>query len=89
MSDLTSGQQFLLRWLSQEDFSQYGECHGNDLDALVAAGLAQLHGGGEHQSGFIAKGSGDMYRAVSLTDAGRAAVAADPVGPTKQPGQDA
>lgn len=66
----------LLEWLAEEDFSQYGECHGRALDSLVAKGIAQVHGPGEHQHGFIAKdpagAKGMMYRAVSLTDAGRA-----------------
>lgn len=61
----------LLRWLGQEDFSQYGECHGQTLDALIEKGLALVHGPGENQV-FIAKGTGKMYRAVSLTDAGHA-----------------
>lgn len=64
----------LLEWLGQEDHSQYGECYGRALDALVAKGLAQVHGPGEHQS-FIASDragtKGMMYRAVSLTDVGR------------------
>jgi hypothetical protein len=60
----------LLQWLSGEDFSQYGECHGAALDRLVELGLAQVHGPGEHQSGFVAHGTGSMYRAVSLTEAG-------------------
>lgn len=65
---------FLLRWLGENDFSQYGECYGKSLDALVALGLAQIHDGDEHQSSFIAKGRGGMYRAVFLTDAGRGAL---------------
>lgn len=73
--ELSPKAEGLLKWLATEDFSQYGECHGKDLDELVAAGLAQIHAPGEHQSGFIAQdrtGSrGDMYRAVSLTEAGR------------------
>ena len=64
----------LLRWLGQEDFSQYGECHGKTLDALIEKGLVQIHGPGEHQN-FIAKGTDLMYRAVSLTEAGIAALA--------------
>lgn len=68
-ASLTESQRRLLKWLSEEDYSQYGECHGSDLDALVAAGLAQVHGPGEHQR-FIANGPGLMYRAVSLTEAG-------------------
>ena len=71
MSNLTSSEKFLLDWLSREDFSQYGECHGKDLDALVAKGLVQVHG---EDSGwnntFIAKGRDIMFRAVSLTEAG-------------------
>lgn len=73
MVALMSGEKVLLIWLSKEDFSQYGECHGSDLDSLVAKGLAQIHGPGEHQR-FIANDplgtKGMMYRAVSLTDAG-------------------
>ena len=69
--ELTNQEQFLLGWLGKEDFSQYGECHGAALDGLVAKGLAQVHAPGEHQAGFIAKGTGDKFRAVSLTDAGR------------------
>lgn len=64
----------LLEWLGSEDYCQYGECHGVALDSLVAKGLAQVHGPGEHQHGFIAKdpvgAKGMMYRAVSLTEAG-------------------
>jgi hypothetical protein len=67
---LSAGERDLLNWLSREDFSQYGECRGPVLDALVRKGLAQIHGAGDHQGGFIAKGGGDMYRAVSLTEAG-------------------
>ena len=74
MTDLTAREKFLLVWLGNEDFSQYGECHGTALDSLIAKGLAQLHG---EDSGFnntfIAKGHDIMFRAVSLTDAGRAA----------------
>ena len=70
---LTASERDLLEWLSREDFSQYGECYGKDLDALIAAGLAQIHGPGEHQV-FIAKDylgtKGIMFRAVSLTEAG-------------------
>ncbi len=73
--DLSEGARDLLKWLSEEDFSQYGECYGKNLDELVEHGFAQIHAPGEHQSGFIAQDNqgkrGDMYRAVSLTDAGR------------------
>lgn len=67
---LTDKQAHLLVWLGMEDFSQYGECYGPDLDALVSLGLAQLHPSGEHQSRFIAKGQSKMYWAVSLTEYG-------------------
>lgn len=70
---LMPSEEVLLRWLSKEDFSQYGECHGSDLDSLIAKGLAQIHGPGEHQR-FIANDpegtKGLMYRAVSLTEVG-------------------
>lgn len=65
----------LLEWLGQDEFSQYGECHGKALDALIAKGLAQTHLPREHQSGFIAQGDSKMYIAVSLTEAGRKALA--------------
>jgi hypothetical protein len=71
MIELTTSEKHLLHWLSKEDFSQYGECHGKDLDSLVAKGLAQIHGADtEHNNTFIAKGDGIMFRAVSLTEAG-------------------
>lgn len=69
--DLNSAERDLLKWLGSEDFSQYGECYGQTLNALVSKGLAQVHAAGEHQSGFIARGHGPMYRAVSLTELGR------------------
>ena len=75
--DLTPSERFILDWLSKQDFSQYGECRGRTLDRLIQRGLAQIHGPGEHQH-FIANDhagtQGMMYRAVSLTDAGRAAL---------------
>lgn len=74
MTDLSQAEAMLLEWLAAEEFSQYGECHGTSLDGLVAKGLAQIHSHGAHQTGFIAKGDTDMYRAVSLTDAGFEAV---------------
>jgi hypothetical protein len=77
MSDLTPSERDLLKWLGEEEFNQYGECHGKTLDALIAKGLAQVHEPGQHQ-GFIANDpagtKGPMYRAVSLTEAGRAKV---------------
>lgn len=32
----------LLEWLGQEDSSAYGECHGDQLDALIAKGLVEV-----------------------------------------------
>jgi hypothetical protein len=73
--ELTKIQRVLLNWLGSEDFQQYGECHGADLDRLIELGLAQIHTPGTHQTGFIAQDwdgtKGDKYRAVSLTEAGR------------------
>lgn len=71
---LSENERRLLDWLGREEYSQFGECYGDNLDTLIARGLAQVHGPGEHQS-FIAKGTSQMYRAVSLTPAGRAALA--------------
>lgn len=75
MSDLSAEEMGLLRWLgegTQDGLSQYGECYGDNLDSLLAKGLAQIHGEEtEMDNPFIAKGHGIMYRAVSLTDAGR------------------
>src|SRR5262245_22726053 len=72
---LTQEEQQLLDWLSLEEYSQYGECHGSALSSLIAKGLAQLHSPGEHQV-FIANDhlgvKGIMYQAVSLTEKGRA-----------------
>lgn len=71
MTDLTKDQRDLLDWLSKEDTSQYGECHGAALDRLVELGLAQVHGAEtERNNTFIAKGDGIMFRAVSLTERG-------------------
>lgn len=71
---MTANEKFLLEWLSQED-GQYGECYGPSLDALVAKGFAKV--GGEEtgtNNSFIAKGRDIMYRAVSITETGRAAL---------------
>ena len=66
MTNLTVSEKDLLLWLSREDFSRYGECHGSALDSLIAKGLAQLHGEEtETNNTFIAKGHGIMFRAVS------------------------
>lgn len=64
----------LIDWLSKEDYSQYGECHGKSLDVLVSLGWARLHGDNGYLGGFIAKGKGPMFQSVSLTDEGRAAL---------------
>ena len=73
MTNLSDRERDLLLWLGEEDYSQYGECHGEALDVLVAKGFAQIHGPGEHQV-FIANDpagtKGMMFRAVSLTEAG-------------------
>jgi len=75
---LTKSQRDLLDWLGNEEYSQYGECYGTTLDSLIELGYAQIHGAGEHQSGFIAQDptgtKGKMYLAVSLTEAGRVAL---------------
>jgi hypothetical protein len=75
--ELTEEERDLLRWLGQEDFSQYGECHGKSLDALIAKGFAKLHGDNGELGSFIAKGRGPMFQSVSLTDAGRTALKLD------------
>ena len=60
---LTKSQAFLLAWLSQEDWSAYGECHGDDLDALYCGGLVTY-----------AQTPPGARTGVALTDAGRAAL---------------
>jgi hypothetical protein len=67
---LSSDERDLLLWLAQEDFSQYGECHGKTLDALIAKGLVQHHPNTGFDNTFIAKGSGIMFDKVSLTEIG-------------------
>lgn len=73
--ELNASERDLLKWLSEAEFSQYGECHGPTLDALMAKGLAEIVSDDELQSKapacFIAKGTGPMYRAVRLTGLGR------------------
>ena len=75
---LTKEERDLLEWLRREEFSQYDDCSGPTLGALIAKGLAQVHEPGAHQSGFIARDPEGIKRmtsrAVSLTDAGRAAL---------------
>lgn len=71
---LTSQDRLLLEWLQRDD-GQYGECHGRTLDGLVERGLAVVQGAQSGvNNGFIAKGTDIMYRAVSITDAGRLAL---------------
>lgn len=73
--EMTGNERFLLAWLHDEA-GQYGECQGPSLDALVARGFVVI--GGEESgidNGFIAKGRDIMYRTVTITDAGREALA--------------
>lgn len=56
----------LLEWLGQEDSSAYGECHGEQLDALIAKGLAEV--------GPTPPGRSQMYARVKLTETGLAAL---------------
>jgi hypothetical protein len=82
MPELKEGHRYLLEWLSKEDFSQYGECKGAALDRLIELGLAQVHKPDIGQSGFIVRGHALDYCAVSLTDAGRAALTGREADPT-------
>ena len=68
---MTEDEIDLLLWLSEEDFSQYGECYGKSLTRLIKLGLAQHHPGTGYDNTFIAKGRGIMFEAVSLTEQGR------------------
>jgi hypothetical protein len=78
MTEITSQEKFLLEWLSTDD-GQYGECHGKTLDGLIERGLAVVQGVESGlNNGFIAKGTDIMYRAVSITDAGRLALLPSP-----------
>jgi hypothetical protein len=71
---LTTAERGLLEWLRTDD-GQYGECHGKTLDSLIERGLVVVQGAESGISNsFIAKGTNIMYRAVSITDAGRAAL---------------
>lgn len=69
---LTQDERSLLEWLGKEDFSQHGECHGKNLNALIEKGMALLHNDNGDLGSFIAKGAEPMYQSVSLTEAGRA-----------------
>ena len=71
--ELSQRERYLLKWLGESDVSQYGECNGAALDTLVANGLAVVLGEEtEIANPFIGNGRGIMYRAVKLTEAGRA-----------------
>lgn len=41
---LSEGERYLLQFLSEEEFSQYGECCGSSLDGLIEKGMAELCG---------------------------------------------
>ena len=73
MNALTDAEMCLLKDIGK-GFMQYGECYGKTFELLKAKGLVQIHGPGEHQTGFIAQDhagtKGLKYRAVSLTDDG-------------------
>ena len=72
--EMTGNERFLLGWL-HDGPGQYGECRGPSLNALVARGFVVISGEESGiDNGFIAKGRGIMYRTVSITDAGRAAL---------------
>lgn len=62
---LTSQERFLLDWLSERDFSSYGECEGGSLNVLINCGLVNVSDD--------AGGRGGDYALVSLTEAGVAA----------------
>jgi hypothetical protein len=71
--ELTREEAELLDWLGEEELSQYGECNGRALDHLIEQGLAEVLGPETSaHNPFIAKGTGMMYRAVKLTEAGYA-----------------
>lgn len=53
-------EDFLLNWLGAEESSALGECKGQQLDALIAKGLAEI----------VRPEAGD-YARVRLTEAGR------------------
>lgn len=61
---LTRRERFVLEWLSKEDFSTIGECEGQTLTVLLNCGLVE-----------ITQGDRGLWAKVSLTDAGRAAIA--------------
>jgi len=69
---LSLQERDLLETLGRDGYVQYCECYGATLTALLMRGFAVVHGPGEHQESFIAKGTSRMHRAVSLTEVGRA-----------------
>ena len=75
MIDLTDDERDLLKWLSREQYSQFGECHSKALDALIVKGLVHVHNDGG-QLGNFSPSSGSyernrMFNSVELTDKGR------------------
>jgi hypothetical protein len=61
MSDLTSEESFLLKWLDKEESSALGECEGQALTVLINLGFAE-----------IKDTSDGLWSRVSLTQAGYA-----------------
>ena len=62
---LTADEKMLIGWLGRERFSRYCDCQGVALDGLIAKGLAKV------EVSMKIDGWQPMYRAVSLTAAGR------------------
>ena len=68
MGELSKDEVFLLDWLSKEEWSSYGECHGRSFDRLQEAGLVERkpsNRSSEHE----------YFDLCRLTDAGRAILA--------------
>lgn len=61
--ELSGEEQFLLKWLSKEDSSAYGECHGYSLNTLINTGLVKA-----------SETPPSDFARVSLTDAGWSAL---------------
>ncbi len=59
---LSTAEAFLLKWLSKEDSSSYGECKGADMDRLVQLGIAEL--------GPIPDGRTEEFRRCWLSEYG-------------------
>jgi hypothetical protein len=68
MTDLMPDERELLLWLGEYT---HCECYGSSLDSLMAKGLVELCGA---EYPWNPNGKGRPYRAVHLTDAGRAAL---------------